>query len=263
MFECNEHGHVCEIRMAHAPVNAMSPDFIEGLTATIEERAKAHRALVLSGLPGMFSAGLDLITLSRLERSQAGDFFRIFFGLLRTIGACPVPIAAAVTGHSPAGGAVMAIHCDYRVMARGEYKIGLNEVQVGLVVPRQIQRVFARLLGAQKAERLLVAGAMLSPDEAVHAGLVDDIVEGYEAVIGRAVEWCEMHTALPAHAMARTREIARADMASNYDDLDEDDLEGFSEAWFSEETQQIIRQIIERLKNKGAHTNRSAGKSAG
>lgn len=251
MFECNPHGQVCEIRMAHPPVNAMSPAFIEGLTQTIDARAKEYRALVLSGLPGMFSAGLDLITLSKLDREAAGHFWGQFFGLLRTIGACPVPIASAITGHSPAGGAVMAIHCDYRVMARGEFKIGLNEVQVGLVVPRQIQRVFARLLGTHKAERLLVAGAMLSPAEAVHVGLVDEVVEGYEAVIERALDWCTRHTALPPHAMSRTREIVRADMMSNYDDLSEADLEAFTEVWFSEETQRIVGQVIERFSKKG------------
>lgn len=250
MFECNEHGPVCEIRMSHAPVNAMSPDFIQGLTSTIDEQAQKHRALVLSGLPGMFSAGLDLITLSKMDRSQAGDFWRQFFGLLRTIGACPVPIAAAITGHSPAGGAVMAIHCDYRVMARGEFKIGLNEVQVGLVVPRQIQRVLARLLGTHRAERLLVAGAMLSPDEAVQAGFVDELIEGYDSVVERAVDWCARHVSLPRNAMSRTREIIRADMMSNYDDLGEEDLEAFTDVWFSEETQQVVGEVIERFRKK-------------
>lgn len=250
MFETIEHGPVCEIRMAHPPVNAMSPDFIVGLTQQLKDRAKEYRALVLSGQPGMFSAGLDLITLSKLDRAGADRFWGQFFGLLKTIGACPVPIASAITGHSPAGGAVMAIHCDYRVMSRGDFKIGLNEVQVGLVVPRHIQRVLSRLLGTYKAERLLVAGALLSPEEAVHIGLVDDIVEGYEDTVSAAVGWCTMHTALPPSAMSRTRDIIRADMVSNYDDLSEADTQAFSEVWFSEETQKTIGAVLEKLRKR-------------
>jgi enoyl-CoA hydratase/carnithine racemase len=198
----------------------------------------------------MFSAGLDLITLSKLDRSGADRFWGQFFGLLKTIGACPVPMASAITGHSPAGGAVMAIHGDYRVMSKGDFKIGLNEVQVGLVVPRQIQRVLARLVGIRRAERLLVAGALLSPQEALHAGLVDDVVEGYEETIARAIEWCRKRTALPHNAMSGTRKIIRADMVSNYDDLEEADMKAFSDVWFSEETQRIIGQVLQKLQKK-------------
>lgn len=250
MFEFKEHGPVCEIRMAHPPVNAMSPDFIDGLTTALQEKAGEYRALVLSGQPGMFSAGLDLITLSKLDREGAGRFWGQFFGLLKTIGACPVPIASAITGHSPAGGAVMAIHGDYRVMARGDWKIGLNEVQVGLVVPQQIQRVLARLVGTHRAERLLVAGALLSPEEALQAGLVDDLADGFDETVARAVEWCKLHTSLPPNAMSRTRDIIRSDMKSNYDDLSDADLEAFSEVWFSEETQRIVGQVLDRLRKK-------------
>lgn len=250
MFEFNEHGAVCEIRMAHPPVNAMSPDFIVGLTRALQEKAQAYRALVLSGQPGMFSAGLDLITLSRLDRDGAGRFWSQFFGLLKTIGASPVPIASAITGHSPAGGAVMAIHGDYRVMTRGDWKIGLNEVQVGLVVPRLIQHVLARLVGTYRAERLMVAGALLQPEQALGVGLVDELADSYEETIERAVQWCLRHLALPANAMSRTREIIRADLVSIYDDLGEADLEAFSEVWFSEETQRVVGQVLERLRKK-------------
>jgi enoyl-CoA hydratase/carnithine racemase len=161
-----------------------------------------------------------------------------------------VPIASAITGHSPAGGAVMAIHGDYRVMDRGEWKIGLNEVQVGLVVPQQIQRVLARLVGTQRAERLLVAGALLTPEEALEAGLIDELADGFDETVARAVAWCTLHTSLPPKAMSRTRDIIRSDMKSNYDDLGDADLEVFSDVWFSEETQRIVGQVLDRLGKK-------------
>jgi len=250
MFEYLEHGAVCEIRFAHPPVNAMSPDFIVGLTDALNAKSKDYRAIVLSGQPGMFSAGLDIITLSKLDRPGANRFWEKFFELLRTIGACPVPLASAITGHSPAGGAVMAIHGDYRVMSRGEFGIGLNEVQVGLVVPPHIQRVLVRLVGTYRAERLLVAGALLTPQDALAVGLVDALEDGYDATIAHAVEWCSRHTALPPGAMSKTRGIIRQDLAHNYDDLGPADLESFSDVWFSDETQQVIGRVLEKLAKK-------------
>lgn len=250
MFERIEHGAVCEIRMAHPPVNALGPQFTATLTRALQSEAETSRAIVLSGQPGMFSAGLDLVALMALDREGIAKYWGQFFGLLDAIGSSPVPVASAITGHSPAGGAVMAIHGDYRVMTRGEFKIGLNEVQVGLVVPPQIQRALIRLVGRYRAERLLVAGAMLDPESALRFGFVDELADDFDTTVGKAVEWCQAHCALPPNAMRRTRELIRADIASNYEDVSDADLEAFSEVWFSEETQRTLGAILERLKGK-------------
>jgi enoyl-CoA hydratase/carnithine racemase len=252
MFEFIEHGPVCEIRMAHPPVNALSPDFMDGLTNALEEKAAIYRALVLSGQPGMFSAGLDIVTLSTLNKEQVEKFWRQFFKLLQTIAASPVPIAMAITGHSPAGGAVMAIHADYRVMVEGNYKIGLNEVQVGLVVPPHVQQVLVRLVGKYRAERLMVAGALVSPGEALNVGLVDELADSPENAVAQAVAWCTRHTSLPPGAMSRTRNIVRQDLITNYDSLTQADIDQFTEVWFSEQTQSVMGMVIASLgKNSG------------
>src|SRR5688572_31636158 len=115
----------------------------------------------------MFSAGLDVPSLLALDRAGIVRFWGEFFGLVRAIARSPIPTVAAIGGHSPAGGAVLAIFCDYRVMARGSYRIGLNEVQVGLTVPEIIQAALRRLVGAYRAERLMVAGAMLESEDAL------------------------------------------------------------------------------------------------
>lgn len=252
MLERIEHGEVCEIRMAHPPVNALGPAFTEALTEALRAEAETSRAIVLSGRPGMFSAGLDLVALMALDREGIATYWGQFFGLLDAIGSSPVPVASAITGHSPAGGAVMAIHGDYRVMTRGDFKIGLNEVQVGLVVPPQIQRALIRLVGHYRAERLLVAGAMLDPESALRAGLVDELADDPEQAVDKAVRWCQRHCALPVNAMSGTRRLVRADIAANYQDVTDKDLEAFSEVWFSDETQRTLGAILERLKGKGA-----------
>jgi enoyl-CoA hydratase/carnithine racemase len=132
-------------------------------------------------------------------------------------------------------------------MARGDFRLGLNEVQVGLVVPPVIRHALARLLGPYPAERHLVAGQMISADRALQIGLVDELLDPGE-VVGRAVDWCRAHLALPQHAMLATRALCRADLGALFDDDKALDAEGFADFWFSEETQAALKATIERMK---------------
>src|SRR6185369_6579469 len=107
-----------------------------------------------SGALGKFSGGLDLLELLQLAEPQLKEMWRDFFGLMRDIAALPIPTVAAMTGHSPAGGTVIALFADYRIMAEGAYKLGLNEVQVGLSVPEVLVRALAYVVGPRQAARL-------------------------------------------------------------------------------------------------------------
>src|SRR5690348_10543563 len=207
MLDIIEHDHgIRELKLARPPVNALNPDLVAALRrAIVQAPAEGAAALMLSGSPGLFSAGLDIPALLQLDRNAMRAFWNDFFGLCAALARSPIPVAAAVTGHSPAGGAVLALFCDYRVMARGEYKIGLNEVQVGLTVPDCIQAALRRLVGLRRAERLLVAGAMLDGDNALAAGMVDELTD-VDHVVTRTLAWLEPLLQLPRQAMLGTRE---------------------------------------------------------
>src|SRR5512143_2535901 len=157
MLDTIRHDTIVELRLARPPVNALDPELVRHLRTAIElAPAQGARGIVLSGRPGMFSGGLDVPVLLQLDRATLTEFMRDFFGLCGLIACSPIPIVAAVTGHSPAGGAVLSIFCDYRVMARSTdpakpFRIGLNEVQVGLSVPACIQVGLQRLVGTYRA----------------------------------------------------------------------------------------------------------------
>lgn len=248
MIEISDHGPIRELRLARPPANALNPELIERLNAEIDAAVAAGaRALVISGRPGMFTAGLDVPELLRLDRRQMLDCWSLFFGAQARIAAAPIPIAAAITGHSPAGGAVLALYCDYRVMAQGAYRIGLNEVQVGLTPGPIICAALRRLVGARHAERLAGAGLLLSPDEALAVGLVDRVVPEGE-VVPAALAWARALIELPPGAVAVTRATTRADLVALVSHLRREDYEGMNEVWFSEETQRTLRALVERLK---------------
>lgn len=250
MIQTLDHGPVRELRLDRPPANALSPELIAALRAGIESTsAEGARALVLSGSTRMFSGGLDVPVLIQLDRPAMSRVWRDFYAMMRALATSPIPIVAAITGHSPAGGAVISIFCDARIMADGDFKIGLNEVQVGLFLPPIIFRAMRRLVGARQAERLCAGGLMVPAAEALRVGLVDEVIP-QEKVVERAVEWCRSLLALPPKAMASTRRLARADLAALFEEGNEAELDGVLDEWFSEETQRVMREVAERLTKK-------------
>ena len=250
MLETIDHGGIRELNLARPPANALNEELVLKLTRSLQEAGQNAQAVVVSGRPGMFSAGLDIPELIEYDRDQLSRFWQSFLDLLKTIAHMPVPIAFAITGHAPAGGIVMALFGDYRIMPREGFKTGLNEVQVGLVVPTVIHRALVRAVGAHTAERILVAGEMMSSEKAHAIGLVDELVDQPEEAVTRALEWCEQHLALPGLAMQTTRAMARADLHDLFDDSSEPGVEKFVNIWFSESTWNTLKGLVDRLRKK-------------
>lgn len=242
-----------QIGLARPPVNALNTELCRALIASIEAAiAEGARGIVLSGRERIFSAGMDVPHLLSHgdDRLALMDSWQAFFGVARTLGEARVPVVAALTGHAPAGGCVLALCCDYRVMARSvdpakPYVIGLNETQVGLVAPEGIQRLLRRLVGTGRAEQLLVAGELVSAERALQIGLVDELVESGQ-VVSRAVAWLQQLLKLPQSPMLLTRSIARADIAEALD-AKNIEMERFIEGWYAPDTQTALRAMVARL----------------
>ena len=144
----------------------------------------------------------------------------------------------------------MALFGDYRIMPRGNFKTGLNEVQVGLVVSPPIYNALVRAVGSHTAERILVAGEMMESDRAKDIGLIDEVVDDPESSVTRAIEWCEQHLALPQLAMLTTREMARADLHGFFDNESERGVDKFVDIWYSDSTRATLTALVERLAGK-------------
>ena len=250
MIEIIDHGTVRELRLARPPVNALSPELLTRLIDGLDQAPGAGAsAIVLSGSEGIFTAGLDIPTLLALDRGDMGAALDVFFRAMETIAASPVPVAAAITGHSPAGGCVLALFCDWRVMAAGSYGIGLNEVRVGIPMPGVIAGAAARLVGQRHAEDLCTTGRLLSPDEALQIGLVDRVVPPGE-VVAEALSWCSELVGLPPRAMALTRQVTRADLIELVRSARREDSRRMLDEWFRPETQGPLRELLARLKKR-------------
>lgn len=248
LIETTQYGHVHELRLARAPVNALNPELCNALTHAVHHAVNngAH-GIVLAGGPKVFSAGLDVPYLLSLGDDQDAllQAWKAFFNAARALAACPVPVVAAMAGHAPAGGCVLALCCDYRILAEGPYRIGLNETQVGLVAPEGIQALMARVVGPHRAERLLVAGAMPDAAEALRIGLVDELT-GIDDVATRARVWLDELLLLPRKPMLETRRIARAAVIDCLRD-ERIELSKFVSGWMEPDTQAALRAMLARI----------------
>ncbi len=245
-----DHDNIRELRLNRPPVNALTSELLVKLRQTVESAPQeGFRALVLSGTPGRFSAGLDVPFLLTLDRAGISTLWHDLYGVLKAIATSPIPIVAAITGHAPAGGAVLAAFCDWRVMADGDFKIGLNEVHVGLPMPPVILLALRRLVGARQAERLAVGGLLVSPKEALDVGLIDEL-SSPDKVTDAALAWCRSRLALPAEAMTVTRREARADLIALFGSGVDSELEKVAASWWHPDTQKTLRELAAKLGKK-------------
>jgi enoyl-CoA hydratase/carnithine racemase len=140
---------------------------------------------------------------------------------------------------------VLAVHCDYRVAVAGSFKIGFNEVRVGLPVPRTILLALERLVGGRWAAQLASQGLLLSPEQAREIGLVDELAEP-DAVVQQALAWAQQTISLPPIAMNRTRLLAKDKFLQELRAADDADVA--TDYWFSKETQAAMQRLVENLR---------------
>ncbi|MBE2210083.1 MAG: enoyl-CoA hydratase/isomerase family protein [Xanthomonadaceae bacterium] len=248
MIDIHLHGSFAHLRLARPPVNALNPALCLALAAAVDQAVTdgAH-GILLSGGARVFSAGLDVPYLMSLgeDRAALGEAWQAFFAAARALAASPIPIAVAMEGHAPAGGCVLALCCDHRVMADAPIQIGLNETQVGLAVPEGVQALLRRTVGRRRAERMLLVGAMLEAREAHAIGMIDALATPGETEAA-ALAWLQSLEGLPRAPMLATRAMSRADMI---DALAPDrlDIAQPLRDWWHPDTQQALRALLARL----------------
>lgn len=181
-----DEGDVRVITIDDGKANAISFEVLDGLTAALDDALGSAKAVAIIGRDGKFSAGFDL----KVMTGDIADARRLLGGgavLGIKIFEFPLPVVLGVTGHALAMGGILTTCADYRVGAAGNYKLGLNEVAIGMPVPSFAVELCRDRLAKKWFNRCLQFATLCSPEEAVDANFLDEIVE-LEAVATRAVE---------------------------------------------------------------------------
>ncbi len=205
--------------------------------------------VMITGKDHFFSAGLDLIELYNYNEEEAKSFWHLFLKFVATITAFKKPLIAAINGHSPAGGCVIALACDARVMAEGKYIIGLNEVPVGIIVPKSIFDLYSFWLGKANATRSLLEGKLFNPDEAFAIGLVDELAKP-ESILTAAERKARKYMAYERNTWSQSKLNIRKELIASTSTDQSADLEIMLKQWWSPSTRAILKTIIDSLQKK-------------
>jgi len=174
---------IAEIHLDDGKVNAMGPAFFAAMNAALDEvERQPPGALVFSGRPGMFSAGLDVKLLPTLAPDVLERTLMAFGRTMLRIWTLGVPTVAAVGGHAIAGGALLAFACDLRFVAEGAYRLHMNEHLIGLAIPTWAIEICKAAIPSRWHTEALLAARAYAPAEALERGMVDGVVAGERIV---------------------------------------------------------------------------------
>ena len=243
-------GNICILKMAKAPVNTFDIDMMnlfQNKIVELEEDPHIQGLVLTSAYDGIFSAGLDLKYLANPTPSDFKLFWSTFESMWKTLYLTPLATVAAINGSSPALGAVMALSTDYRIfVSNPKFKFGLNETSLGMIPPLWLQEMTARTIGLREAELHLGHSSMVSPEDALRIGYVDELSTS-DALLDAATKKCSNFTKIPIGSRSDYKMYQRkaiGDMAGQAS------VDMMAENILGDEFQLTIKKIMDGLKKK-------------
>jgi enoyl-CoA hydratase len=203
-------GRVATIAMDDGKVNALSIEMLKEVHGALDQAERDEAVVVLTGREKFFSAGFDLQVFSE-RPGEIVEMLTLGARLSERILAFPTPVLVACNGHAIAAGTFAALAADLRIGVDGPFKLGLNEVKIGLTVPLYVVELARQRLAPRDFNRSLLTAAMYSPSEAVAAGFLDRVVaaeELREASLAAAEELAGLDMAAHAATKLRVRNSA-------------------------------------------------------
>lgn len=237
-------GGVATLTLSRGKVNALNGPVVDELRAALEalEGEPGVRAVVLTGAGKFFSFGFDIPEFLSHTREQFADYVTRFTDLYTYLFLYPKPVVAAINGHAVAGGCMIVLACDRRVMIGGRAKISLNEIGFGSTVFAGSVEMLRFWVGGAAAAAVLYSGAMYSAAEAERLGLVDEVADG-EGLTDAAARAASELAAKPAPAFASMKSLLRKPVADEMRRREAESVEEFVEIWYSEATRANLQTI--------------------
>lgn len=224
LVSCHIENSVATITLQNGKVNAISHQVIDEFNAALDQAEQANAVVVFTGQPGMLSGGYDLKVM-RESMSLAMQLVEKGSTLSRRLLSFPYPVLAACSGHAVAKGAFLLLSADYRIGVQGDFKIGLNEVAIGMSMHDAGVEIARGRMAPMYFNRSVILAEMVSPDDAIAMGFLDKVVP--EAEFVATVQFiAQAMTKLDMKAHYNTKLKARADLLSKLDAAIEKDRHG-------------------------------------
>ncbi len=207
------------LTMDDGRANALGPDLSGALSAAVSEASadESVAAIVLAGREGRFSGGFNLDIIASGDASATLSMVADGGSLVRQLYGCDVPVVAACTGHAVAAGALLLLGCDVRIGPDAPVKIGLNEVAIGLTLPRWALIIAAERLSKRHLQRSVVNARLFDGAGAANAGFLDEAVDP-DAVLDAAIAEAKSMSALDRSSYIKTVEAVRGNALAAMDE---------------------------------------------
>lgn len=230
--------------------NAMNERVLQAISAGLQEATKANlKGLILTGYDRFFSAGLDLLTVHEFDREQMRRFIADWEAAMIELFEFPLPVVAAINGAATAGGCILAMACDYRLMAAKGAVIGMNGIRLGITLPTAALEILRDGIPASQLAYVLYSGRLFKADEALQRGLVNEVVlqeNLLETALARLREFTG-HAGNPAAALKTALRRSTVERIRQSADAMR---EKFLEVWFSPAARKGIREMVNELLTK-------------
>ncbi|MBU2953773.1 crotonase/enoyl-CoA hydratase family protein [Marinobacter sp. F3R08] len=212
---------IATIAISNGKANALSHEVFEGLNAAFDRAEQDKAVVILTGQPGIFSAGYDLKEMQKGPK-EAAMLVKTGSSFTRRLAAFPLPVIGACSGHAIAKGAFILLSVDHRIGIEGPFKLGLNEVAIGMTMHHAgIEMARHRLVPAH-FYRSVVNAEIYSPEGAVEAGFLDEVV-AQDKLIERAIGLAQHFKTLNMRAHRETKVKAKAEYLALLDRCIEQD----------------------------------------
>ena len=241
------HDGLAEIRLACGKANALNPRSLGAIDEAFADAERGGaRGVVLAGYDRFFSAGLDLVTLYDLDHARMDTFMREFDRVMLRVFTFPRPVVAAIGGHAVAGGCILALACDARVMSTGGARIGLNEIRLGVPFPAPALEIVRYAVSPVFVEEVLYDGELYGAPAAMVRGLVGDVTPDDTAALARAA--CARLAERPSGPFATIKAALKGPAVEQALAREDALRRAFVEAWFAPEARMLIGDARARLR---------------
>ncbi len=238
--------NVAIVRLNNGVTNAINTELVDDLSRAIHQVKIEYKGMVLAGGTKFFCIGLDLPVLLKLDRAGMGKFWDKFDQVIADLYTLPIPTVCAVAGHAVAGGAILALTCDYRFVASGRKFIGLNEIKIGVPVPYLPDLMLRQIVGDRAATEVVYRGEMVEPQAALEIGMVDDVLSA-DDLEAQAVEKIAELAALSQPAFGFIKENRVRDNHHKFVIERESNKEQFLDCWFQESVRELLREAAQKF----------------
>lgn len=241
------------VTLNRPPVNSLNLELLTEFSATLDDlqNNKSRGMILTSSSNSVFSAGLDIMEMYKPKQERMKEFWSTLQDVWFKLYGSPFPTVAVINGHSPAGGCLLAMCCEYRVMLPN-FTIGLNETQLGIVAPTWFQATMRNTLSRRESELALTLGTLFSTEEALKVGLIDEVAASKEEGLAKAVSFLDRFKKISPQARSMTKQALRSKDIMELEDNRTQDVELFVFAVTQPKVQKGLEVYLEGLKKKAA-----------